>query len=262
MLKDILQDIGLNTNEAKTYLACLKLGTQDIKTISKETKLSVYDTRLVLSSLANHGFISKFYKGKDFFTAEQPSMISKLLENSKVNLEEKIKIFKKMIPQFQSYMSPTFTKPEISFYEGSEGIIASYEDTLTSKTDILSITSINTTKDFLPIYLSKYTEKRKTAGIFMKAILADSKDAREFKRRDKNELRTSRIISNKLLEFNIEMNIYDDKVSYFCTKENLSIIVKSKIISNNMRNVFDLCWKTTEIYEENIKLKNKLKKEK
>ncbi|MCF7917766.1 hypothetical protein K9L27_02060 [Candidatus Gracilibacteria bacterium] len=259
MLKKVLQEIGLDSNEAKAYLSCLKLGTQEVQVIAKETGLSRYDAAIALANLLDRGFVSKFVRGKDFFTPESPNVILKILENNKFELGESIKTFKKILPQFNDYINPEVTQPEISFYEGKEGIVAAYEDTLTSKTDILAIVSIEDTESFFPKYVPNYYQRRKAAGIFIKALFADSTKGRARQKKDKEEFRKSRLLSHKLMKFHIELNIYDDKVSYFSIKESMAIIVRSRVIADSMREVFDLCWKTAEIYEENLSLKKTLK---
>ncbi len=260
MLTKVLQKIGLNSNEAKVYLATLKLGTQDIKTISKDTGLSTSDAMLILSSLMERGFISRYAREKDFFTAEHPEVLLKILENSKYKLEENIKSFSDNLHKFSDYMNPALSKPEIAFYEGKEGIIAAFEDTLTSKSDILAIAAIDETEGEFPDYMNQYYQRRKAAGILIKAIFPESKMSKARQKKDESELRVSRLVPRDKYEFNnIELNIYDDKVAYFSVEEKLAVIVKSKDISESMRNMFQMCWDYAELLEENKQLKKKAK---
>ena len=248
MLRKLLEDVGLNSNEAEVYLACLKLGTQDIATLSKETKLTPFDVSVILTHLLDRGFVSKFSRGRDFFTPEQPAVLVKILENGKLKLETSISNLKKHIGNFEDYMNPSFTKPEIALYEGPEGIVAAYEDTLTSKTEILAFASIDDTETILPEYVSKYYKRRKAAKIPIKAIFPDTKMARARWKKDAEELRESRLLPKSLLNIEIEINVYDDKIAYFSIPEKLAIIVKSKLIAASMREMFGLCWKMAETY--------------
>lgn len=249
MLKNLLEKIGLNTPEALVYLACLKLGTQDVGMIAKESGLSRQDSIIALNNLLERGFVSKFSSQKDFFTPEHPEVLVHILENNKSEIEEKIQTFSSAIPQFLDYMNPAFTKPEIVFYQGKEGVIAAYEDTLTAKEDILAIASVDDIEKCFPKYVPKYYKRRKAAAIHIQAIFPDSKMSRKRKELDKEEMRTSRLIPKGLMDFHMEMNIYNDKVAYFSIKEKLACIIKSQVIADSMRNVFGLCWKMAEIYE-------------
>lgn len=248
MLRKLLEDIGLNSQEAEVYLACLRLGTQDIATLSKETKLAPFDVSVVLTNLLDRGFVSKFSREKDFFTPEEPGVLVKILENGKLKLETHIANFRKHLKHFEDYMNPSFTKPEIAFYEGPEGIVAAYEDTLTSKTEILAFASIDDTESILPEYVSKYYKRRKAAKIPIRAIFPDTRMARARQKKDAEELRESRLLPKSVLNIEIEVNIYDDKVAYFSIPERLAIIVKSKLIAASMREMFELCWKTADIH--------------
>ncbi|MBI5456856.1 hypothetical protein HY969_03890 [Candidatus Kaiserbacteria bacterium] len=249
MLREVLERIGLSSREATVYLACLKLGTQDIKTLSKETKISPATVSIILTNLLDRGFVSKFAREKDFFTPEQPTVLVKILENSKFKLEEGILHFKKHLPHFEDYMNPSFTKPEIAFYEGKAGMIAAYEDTLTSKTPILALTSIDKTESILSDYVPKYYKRRKAANIPIKAIFPDSKMARARQKKDKDELRTSRLLPQAMLNIEIETNIYEDKVAFFSIPETLAVIVKSKLIAESMRQMFNLSWNMAQFYD-------------
>ena len=248
MLRKLLESIGLNAKEAEVYLACLKLGTQDIATLSKETKLAPFDVSVILTNLLDRGFVSKFSREKDFFTPQEPGIVVNILENGKMKLEANISNFKKHLRHFEDYMNPSFTKPEIAFYEGAEGIVAAYEDTLTSKTEILAFASIDDTESILPEYVPKYYKRRKAAKIPIRAIFPDTKMARARQKKDAEELRESRLLPKSVLNIEIEINVYDDKVAYFSIPEKLAIIVKSKLIAASMREMFGLCWKVADTY--------------
>lgn len=260
MLKTLLEKIGLNTPEALVYLACLRLGTQDVGMISKESGLSRQDSIIALNNLMERGFVSKFSSQKDFFTPEHPEVLVNILENNKSEIEEKIRVFHDAIPEFLDYMNPAFSKPEIVFYQGKEGVIAAYEDTLTAKEGIMAIASVDDIETCFPKYVPKYYKRRKAASIHISAIFPDSKMSRERKALDEQELRTSRLIPKDMMDFHMEMNIYNDKVAYFSIKEQLACIIKSEVIADSMRNVFNLCWKMAELYEPNAAIE-KAKKE-
>ena len=260
MLRKLLEDVGLSTNEAEVYLASLRLGTQDINALGKETKLAPFDVSVILTNLLDRGFVSKFSREKDFFTPEQPAVLVKILENGKMKMEANITNLKKHLKHFEDYMNPSFTKPEIAFYEGPEGIVAAYEDTLTSKTEILAFASVDNTESILPEYVSKYYKRRKAAKIPIRAIFPDSKMARARQKKDLEELRESRLLPKSALNIEIEVNIYDDKVAYFSIPEKLAVIVKSKLIAASMREMFGICWKMAELYSEESSPRQKLKK--
>ena len=250
MFEGILEHVGLTPIEAKVYLSCLKLGTQDVSFIAKDSKISRMDAINALSNLSSKGFVSKFSHMKDFFTAEHPRTIHKILQNEHSKKHEGLLSLQKLLPGLEEFMRPGFTKPEIAFYEGKHGIIAAYEDTLAAKQEILAITSIDDTESEIGEYTKKYYKRRKAAGIKIKAIFPDSPLSRKRKSKDVEELRESRLPPAALLNLHIELNIYDDKVAYFSIQEKLAVIVKSKMIADTMRGIFNLCWMMAAMYEQ------------
>ena len=97
--------------------------------------------------------------------------------------------------------------------------------------------------------MPKYYKRRKAAKIPIRAIFPDTKMARARQKKDTEELRESRLLPKSLLNIEIEVNIYDDKVAYFSVPERLAVIVKSKLMAASMREMFGLCWRMAEMYE-------------
>lgn len=251
MLKSLLQKIGLSPNESIVYLAALKLGTQDASTLAKETGMSRLDVINTIQELIDRSFVSKFSRGKDYFTAEPLGIIIKISETQKNVPKSSLTLLKKNSELFDAYVNPSFVKPEIAFYAGKKGLIPAYEDTLTSKTEILAIAPVDYTEAMLPRYVPRYCKRRKTAGILIKAIFPDTPTARARQKKDKEDLRISRLIPADRYYFDMEINIYDDKVAYFSIKEEFAAIIKSADVAANMRQMFNLCWAMAEYYEAN-----------
>lgn len=241
-LHDVLKGVGLNPQEARVYLTCLKLGTQDVTLISQKVGLSRYDALAVLHHLCELGFMNKFVKRKTFFMPELPEVVLGVLQHSRRLTPEAVKLFEESLPLLSAYRSPLSTRPEVSFYEGKRGIMAAYEDTLTSKTDILAIAALQETEGQMPNYVPRYYQRRKTAGVLIRAIFPDTPMSRLRQSKDFEELRESRLVPAEQYPFTMEMNIYDDKVAYFSPKEDLAVILRSADIAHNMRIMFDLCW--------------------
>jgi sugar-specific transcriptional regulator TrmB len=249
----ILTSVGLKAQEARLYLTCLKWGTQDLPTLASQAQLSRYDTLTALHLLCERGFLTKFVHGKEFFTAELPDVMLRVLEETQLYDRTTLNNFRKALPFFEKYRNPHSTRPEISFYEGKQGIMVAYEDTLTSRTDILAIASIQDTETSFPHYVPRYYQRRKAAGILIKAIFPDTKAARVRQAKDEQELRVSRLIPAGNYPFTNEINIYDDKVAYFSLKEELAVIIKSADIAHNMATMFALCWELAEQHQRKLR---------
>lgn len=251
-LEQILRNVGLEEDEAAIYLRCLQLGTQDVRTISKNLKLPMRSTHAVLHRLHQRGFLSRFLGDHEYFTAEAPAVVLGIIENDYHESRKRIIEFRRALKAFERSTNPASSKPEISLYQGKKGIIAAYEDTLHSTTEILAVTSIDDTETTLPTYVPMYYKRRKAAGILIRAIFTDSPLSRARQKRDKAELRVSRLVPKSFLKnFHIEYYIYDNKVAYFSVKEQLAVIVKSTVIATSMRSIFETLWRMAERFPGN-----------
>jgi sugar-specific transcriptional regulator TrmB len=246
-LQRILETIGLTSVEASTYLSCLQLGTQNADMLSKHIGLSPRDTLSVLHDLHRRGFLSKFTSDKDFFTAEPASVVLRILENEHYDREQRLQEFRKSVDAFGKIANPTSAQPTIAFFGGKEGVIAAYEDTLTSKTDILAITSVDDIETEFSEYFPRYYKRRKSANILIKAIFPDTGMSRARQKKDVEELRISRLVPSSLLkDFHIEYYIYDNKVAFFSIVEAMAVIIESTFVANSMRTVFSMLWQMSE----------------
>lgn len=252
-LTPILTSVGLKAQEARLYLTCLKWGTQDLSTLAFQSQLSRYDALTALHRLCERGFLTKFVHGKEFFTAELPDVMLRVLDETKLYDGATLNGFRRSLPLFEKYRNPHSTRPKISFYEGKQGIMVAYEDTLTSRTDILAIASIQDTETSFPRYVPRYYQRRKAAGILIKAIFPDTEVAQARQAKDEQELRISRLIPADSYPFTNEINIYDDKVAYFSLKEELAVIIKSADIAHNMATMFTMCWEMAGHYQRTIR---------
>ena len=77
----------------------------------------------------------------------------------------------------------------------------------------------------------------------MKAIAPDTADMQEYFKRDKTELRQTRLISQGI--FNIEVGILlygKSKVGIVSYNEGMGLIIESPKIYKSLRNIFELAW--------------------
>ncbi len=112
-----LQDIGFSKEEAKIYLAVLRLGMAKISDVSKETDIprtSVYNH---LEHLIENNYIKKTKsQGIEYLIASDPAMI---LNNKK----EKVDSFSEIVPMLEKIAGLPGQKPNIEFSDVKSGIL-------------------------------------------------------------------------------------------------------------------------------------------
>ena len=248
MLEKVLENIGLNAKERKIYLISLELGTQPASVTARRAGVPRNTTRFILDKLVDGGLIKKSTRANtQLYTPEEPKNLINLLERQRVDanakINDKISQLNEVMVELESQYRPESTKPKVTFYEGDDGLIKVYDDTLTSSETIRSYASFDGMHGGLPDYFKNYYQKRAGNKIFIRSIHPDTELARLKTKNNKNEWRDSRLIPADKYDFNPEIQFYDNKVVITSWKEKLGIIIESQEIFQAMTAAFELAWK-------------------
>jgi len=238
-----LTNLGLSEKEAAVYLAILELGpstVSEIASLSRINRTTGYD---ILESLTSYGLVSHLGKGKIVkYIAEDPEKIIHFTENQIKDAKERLEMARELLPELKSIHRKK-EKPMVKFYEGKEGMVQAFEDTLTSKETIVGYACGEPMFRVLPDWWQDYIKRRVAKNIHTKGILPDTIRVKEIAKHDKEQLRESRLVPEKLFDLTIEINIYDNKVLIASWEENLAIIIESEKIAKAQKRIFDLAWR-------------------
>ncbi|MBN2306562.1 hypothetical protein JXD20_01105 [Candidatus Peregrinibacteria bacterium] len=248
MIKNVLQNIGLNEKEIEVYLTNLNLGSQPASVIARRVKIPRNTTRFILDKLVEKGVIEKTKRANtQLYRPEEPRNLVNLLESQRVDMNAKIdtKIaqLSSVMAELESRFRPESTKPKVTFYEGDDGLKKVYEDTLKSQETIRSLASFEGMHGALPEYFKTYYKRRVANKIDIRSIHPDTPLARERTRHDAKEGRHSRLIPREKYDFNPEIQFYDNKIVITSWKEKLGILIESHEIYEAMGVLFELAWK-------------------
>ncbi|MEF3692293.1 MAG: helix-turn-helix domain-containing protein, partial [Candidatus Moraniibacteriota bacterium] len=116
MLETLIQ-IGMNSKQAKIYLACLEIGEATIIDIARKTDIkrtTVYEN---IEQMEKSGFIKTTFQGKRRkFFAIGPEKLKDLLKKREDILEQ-------AMPQLLAMTNTSSIKPKIWTYQGKEMIL-------------------------------------------------------------------------------------------------------------------------------------------
>ncbi len=231
---------GLSEKEAKVYFALLELGTSTVTEIARRAKVARTNTYHLLNALLGYGLVSSNQdEAKMVFTAEKPERLLYLMKERLHGAEQNYEEVENLLPELRSIYHTPEKRVKVRFYEGVEGIISAYEDTLTAKSKILGYASVEHQYSFFPGYFPEYYERRTRKGIKVDCFLAESDDSLRIKAMDKKHLRTSLIIPKKF-SISPEINIYDDKIAILSLKEKFGVIIESMEVADAFRKMFIL----------------------
>ncbi len=250
-LKSTLESIGFSEKEAVVYLSILAMGKGTVSQISRKASINRTTGYDILDSLLNKGLV--YISGKEpkqEYIAESPEKIKDLLEN-RIKLEkDNLNKAEKYIPVLTS-MHNINDRPQVKFYEGIDGLVQVYDDTLSSSETILAYASVEDIEPTIPFYFPEYYKKRAKKGIPIRAIFPDSPEARARATLDKEEIRESLIVPNSF-GFHPEINIYDNKVMIASWREKLGIIIESAEIADAMKKIYELAWAESKRLNDKI----------
>jgi len=241
-MEDALIAVGLSKNETKIYLALLELGKGTVSEITRKANLNRTTGYDVLDGLVNRGLASVSGKEpKQEYIAESPDKIEALLKREISATEEHLKEIKNILPELKS-LHNVAGRPKVRFYEGKQGLIDVYEDTLTSHETILAYATVDDMHRALPNYFPEYYKRRAEKGVAIRAIIPATEIGKERASKDKEEMRETALIPPDKYYFSPEINIYDDKVMIASWREKLGIIIESAEIADAMKKIHELAW--------------------
>lgn len=238
-----LQDAGLNETEAKIYLAALELGETVVSRIARQSGIKRTTIYLSLENLQKKGLISTLKKnGKVLYFAEDPRKLEQLMEERKTRISQ-------LMPELLTFARFIDSKPEVRFFEGTEGIKEVFNDALNYPgQEVLMWYSESYIKDFEAAFFSDYyVPARRAKKISARAILPDNAEMRELSRGNEKALRRSRFFSPDVFHISIEIMIYgNNKVGIMSFGEKFGLIIESQKIHESLKSIFETMWQSAK----------------
>ncbi|HSX40540.1 MAG TPA: helix-turn-helix domain-containing protein [Candidatus Saccharimonadales bacterium] len=249
-----LQSFGLTANEIEIYELLVKLGEVPAQEIIRKSKIKRPTIYKSLLTLEKKGLITKRdLRKKIHFRPESPTKLLELAENQFRELERARSNLQAAIPVLGSNYVQSTEQPVVRIYEGREGIKNIYKDTLKEKKLIYAVESLEKFDDDVWKWANEwYLPLRPKMNIHTKVIVSSGRRARLHRTRDIKHFRVTREVPEKLFPFQLEVDVYGDKVAFinYRTDHLLGIVVKHPLIAETMKAWFDLAWDGAEKYSK------------
>jgi HTH-type transcriptional regulator, sugar sensing transcriptional regulator len=237
MILNTLVQIGFDEKQAKIYLACLELGKTTIKEMAKKAEIkrtTVYD---IIDEMIDYGYIKKTTQGKKVkFVAVEPVELKEIIKKRESLLNQ-------ILPSLNSINNVNVNKPKVWFYDGVEGIKQVYEDLLNYKNIEVWGWGSEDSTDLLGLdWCSKYVTRRVGKKIKLKIIYPLTEITKYYKKNDETQGRDSKIVDPKKYLFNVEINIYSNRLAIMSAKDKIGVIIESEPITATLKTIFRICW--------------------
>jgi sugar-specific transcriptional regulator TrmB len=238
-----LEELGLGKKSIAIYLAALEQGEDSAGNIAKKSgiqRTAFYD---IARQLVDAGFLLQNTDGKKIlFRAASPET---LLEIQKKRLEK----LEHILPELQAMNNIKGVKPRISYYEGRAGIDRINQDTLKYKGEIIGFTTPRFVNFNERQVSREYIEQRKAIKNKVRVIGEVSPEVLELQRRDKEELRETRLLPQTVFRSDIEIGIYGNKTFILDYKQEFGFIIESQEISSVLKMLFEIVWSSGRIID-------------
>lgn len=266
MIHDALKNIGLGKKEADLYLQMLAVGPQPASVLARKMALPRSSVQFLAETLVKKGIASKMKRrNTTSYQPINPEHLIRILEGKKSEFlseyEQKSRDIDAVIPELKQLQGQLFSRPQMRFYEGKEGIKMVFEDTLTAKEPIRALVNFEERNQYLPEYFKDYYKRRVERGIFLRAIYPNSAFGLDRRLHDQECNRESLLIDKDKYKWLPEIQFYDDKVTIASGTEMVGVIIEGKEISQAMKVLFDLAWNGI-LYEQELEKRANEKKQK
>ncbi len=238
-----LQGLGFSRKQALVYLTLLTFRELSSSIIAKKTGLKRPTIYKILEELTEKSCITTIKKNNVLhFKAIPHQELIRLFSEKNTKEKSCIEMLNSDLKAIETQHEKIAAEPQMSIYQGTEGLIQVMEDTLTTKEEILCWADIKSATQSLKAYYPTYIQKKITRKINLRGIFCEDEVAHAFKKRGKKELREVKIIDKSKFPFENEICIYENKVAILSHEDKVGIIIQNQHIANTQRLIFELAW--------------------
>lgn len=239
---EMLKFLDLSEKESAVYIAMLELGRGTVAQICRTANINRTSGYDILGSLTSYGLVRVSGKEpKQEYVAESPDNLLILMEKRLADAQRRLQEAEKAVPRLKS-IHCVEDRPQVKFYEGTDGLRQVYEDTLTSHEEIRAFATVDDMHKGLPNYFPTYYQRRAGKGIAIRAIVPKTEAGMERAAHDTQEKREIAFVPADTYYFSPEINIYDNKVMIASWREKLGIIIESVEIADALKKIYELAW--------------------
>lgn len=236
-----LIDFGLSDKEARVYLALLELEVATAQEIAKTADINRSSAYVVLESLCKRG-LATTSAGEAVlkYVASSPETLLKLASDASERQIQAERDLNSILPELKSQYKGTKRKPKIRIYEGKNGVINAFEESLDARNRLIRVISSGSRLfSYFPEYIIEYVKKRARLGIRTIGIHPLERPSHEIsKSLNKNDVAI--LIPQEKYTFLSEIAIYDNKVGFVSISEEFAIIIEDEHVSKAMESAFNL----------------------
>ena len=199
------------------------------------------------------------------YVATSPEMLSLEAQNRAKKAEDIKNKISDIIPELKALHKDTKQRPIVKVYEGKQGLINAFEDTLNNKEKLTRVSSApSNLENIISKYLLEHVNERTNLGIRMHGIHPNDDIHRGYIENSPCNIDTYLLVPKAKYKFPSDFAIWDDKVGFMSGQDGgKAIMIQSSIVAETMKSIFDLAWEQAKLIGEEVRgYKEKKRKEK
>ncbi len=249
-----LIEFGLSEKAAKVYLASLELGPSAVQEIAKKADINRPTCYVMIEDLTEKGLMSSFEKGKRrYFTAENPDHFLNIIRENRREIEKKEERIKNILGDLRALKAFSASSPNVSYYEGLEGINALREDVIRSKSKtIYELVPVDDVRKFIPEEPAP-DDSRKIIRekVSVKSLYYSKKGAIY---PEKDGISQRRFVPVELFPISCEVVIYGNKVAFLSySGKPTGFLVDNQYVADTMKMMFQALWEAVKLMNKKTK---------
>ncbi len=242
--ENILMNAGLTKEQAMVYSALLTTNYMEAGRTSLKVGLDRTFVYKILGQLTDLGLVEKNENlGKVAkFTALHPAKLKEIFDSKIKKLENAQKIVESGIGNLISAHNLNSSKPNVTFYEGIDGVKRIYRDILYDKQDVFVIKSVHDSdhKEVIDLKEENY-KKRIDAGIKTTILAPQGHTSIEYVSKINSKFFTGYSLSKEKLLIPAQIVIYGDKVAIVDFKDEIiTTLIENPDVATTFKQMFNL----------------------
>jgi Sugar-specific transcriptional regulator TrmB len=242
MDSQVLQQLGLTSSQAKSYVELIKAGSLTPPQLAKKTGESRTAAYMSLAKLEEIGLATKIGEAKKAtYSPANPSALEKFIAYKRKQVTAAEDLYRNSLPRLLTYYYSNRGEPGVQFYQGKDGLTKIYEDHLRTGQEVYFVRTM-ADEEYFGDVLYQYMQKRAKRDITAHGLAPYTAGTYEYAQKNDKELKRDMAwFPPNAYTAPVEISIYGDKVSLISFgKEAIGTIIESPQIAQALRELFEM----------------------
>ncbi len=246
----LLEEVGLTTGEAKTYLALVELGESTTGPLISRTRMQKSTVYICLEKLLDKGLVTYIIKNnRKHFQPLPPDRIVEYLKQKGEELKAQEKRVASLIPQIS--VERERGPQQARFFTGWNGMKSAFDDILRTMHKgeeyyVFGVSAAPSIFERFRRFMTKFHKKRAHKGVKLKILVNEDLRHTIGADRAKNKHTEVRFISKEFSTPSV-VNVYKNKTLIaIWSAEPAAVLIENEETAESFRNYFKLIRSTAK----------------